>query len=205
MSSATRIEVKYPSRRALLASARNEGGALSLLVPVMKELPIGSQVLLEIRVARTELVFELEGLVRLQSRQGLGIAFTGNEKRTAAVMLATCAGRSADDGTQLDSRHTVDVRCRVTLGDQKVKAWLKDVSNTGAFIMASEFQGVRAGTELTIQIEPLFGLWGGRVVKARVVWGGEKHGVPGMGVRFLDATAEVRDSLRRHYAASTAR
>lgn len=205
MSSATRIEVKYQTRRALLASARNEGGVLSLLVPVTKPLPVGAAVLLEIKIERTELVFELEGTVRLQSRQGLGIFFTGHAKRAAAQMLATCAGRSADAGTQLDSRHEVDVRCRVSLGSSKVKAWLKDVSSTGAFIGDLAVPGVRSGNELTIQIEPFLGLFGGRVVKARVIWVGEKHGVHGMGVRFLDATAEVRESLRSHYLAKTAR
>lgn len=204
MSSATRIEVRYPTRRALLASARNEGGALSLLVPVSTVLPVGSMVLLEIKVERTELVFELEGTVRLQSRQGLGIFFTGHAKRGAAQMLATCAGRSADSGTQLDSRHDVDVRCRVSLGSTRVKAWLKDVSTTGAFIGDVAFAGVRTGSELTIQIEPFLGLFGGRVVKARVIWIGEKHGVQGMGVRFLDATAEMRESLKRHYLTGTA-
>jgi alkanesulfonate monooxygenase SsuD/methylene tetrahydromethanopterin reductase-like flavin-dependent oxidoreductase (luciferase family) len=205
MSSATRIEVKYPTRRALLASARNEGGALSLLVPVSNELPVGSQVLLEIKVERTELLFELEGTVRLLSRQGLGIFFIGHAKRAAAQMLATCAGRSADAGTQLDSRHDVEVRCRVSFGETKVKAWLKDASSTGAFIGDIELPGLRSGSELTIQIEPLFGLFGGRIVKARVIWLGAKHGVNGMGVRFLDATAEVRESLRRHYLTGTAR
>lgn len=204
MPSATRLEVQYPNRRALLASARTEGGSLSLFVPRSHDITVGALVLLDISVDGTALRFELEGIVRGQlaaagGRQGLGIVFTGPQKRPAAQMLATCAGRALDDGTALDSRHDVHVRCLVNLQGKKLKGALKDVSSTGAFIKATPLSNLRGDAELTIQLEPLFGLWGGQTVKARVIWVGEKRGEPGFGVRFLDATAQVRESLKKHF------
>ena len=202
--SLTRLEVQFPNRRALLASARSEGGSLSLFIPLSQDVAIGTRVMLDIKVEGTPLRFELEGNVRMQlsapgSRQGLGITFTGTQKRPAAQMLASCAGRALEDGTALDTRHDVDVRCVVNLPGKRLKGALKDVSSTGAFIGAASPSAVRGHTELTIQLEPLFGLWGGSVLKARVIWVGEKRGVPGFGVRFLDATTQIRERLKKHF------
>lgn len=204
MSSVTRLEVQYPNRRALLASARAERGTLSLHIPRGEDLALGSEVSLGISVDGTALRFELRGQVRLPlnalgARKGLGITFAGPQKRAAAQMLATCAGRSRDDGTALDSRHDVDLRCLVNLPGTRLRGALKDVSSTGAFIGAQPSSTLRGDTELTIQLEPLFGRWGGRLLKARVIWVGQKKGVPGFGVRFLDATAQVRESLKKHF------
>ncbi len=205
MPSPIHLVVQYPSRRALLASARTEGGVLSLFVPRNDEVRSGSEVTLDITVEGTSLRFSLQGEVRLLlnapgPRQGMGVNFVGEQKRAAAQMVASCAGRAPTDGTALDSRREVDLRCLVNLRGQRVKAAVKDVSSTGAFIGAAQLPLVRDNTELTIQLNPFLGLWGGRVLKARVIWVGEKNGVPGFGVRFLDATAQVRESLKKLFS-----
>lgn len=200
-----RLQLQFPNRRALLASARAEGSELSLFASGHPgELPPGSDVMVEISVANTALLFELEGKVRVQftthgGRPGLGIAFGGPQKRAAAQMLAICAGRSAADGTALDPRHEVDVRCVVNLQGTRVRGALKDLSSTGAFVGTRGDAVPSSDTELTIQVEPLFGRWGGRTLKARVVWVGMKRGVVGFGVRFLEASNLVRESLRRYF------
>lgn len=202
----TRLEVQYPNRRALLASARTEGAVLSLFIPGSEHVAAGTDVTLAISIESTELRFELQGRVRLQlaghgarTQPGLGVALVGDQKRAAAQMLAVCAGRSLDDGTALDSRHDVDVVCLVDLHGTRLKGAVKDVSSTGAFIKAPRLSALRGEADVTIRLEPLFGRWGGRVLKARVVWVGEKKGMPGFGVRFLDATAHVRESLKKHF------
>lgn len=208
MAAPLRLQVSYPNRRTLLSSARPEGSALSLFVPVVQQAPVGSEVLLDISVEGTALRFQLEGRVRVLftgqvARQGpgLGIALVAEQKRAAAQMLAILAGRSLDDGTALDSRHEVDVRCLVKLRGQKLEGKLCDVSNTGAFIGAPPVPALTDDVKLTIQLEPLFGRWGGRLLNAKVIWVGEKKGVPGFGVRFLDGTAHVRESLKKHFPA----
>lgn len=205
-----RLQLRFPNRRALLASARAEGSDLSLFALGANDIPTGSDVTVEITVANTALFFELQGRVRMQvaapfGRPGVGIAFGGPHKRAAAQMLAICAGRAADDGTALDSRHDVDVRCVVNVQGARVPGALRDVSNTGAFIGTRGHSVPQNDTELTIQLEPLFGRWGGRTLKARVVWVGQKKGVAGFGVRFLETSALVRDSVRRYFRAPVSR
>ena len=191
MAATDRLQVQYASRRALLSAARTEGAVLSLFVHGSEHVAAGAEVLLEISVE--DLRFELEGRVRLQRAGGLGIIFTGERKRLASQMLATCAGTS-----ELDLRHQVDVRCLIDLHGTKLKGALKDVSCTGAFIRAPRLAELRGHAELTIQLDPIFGFFGGSVLKARIVWVGEKKGVPGIGVRFLDGSAHVRERLRKH-------
>lgn len=203
MSSVTRVEAQYPNRRALLSSARAEGSELSLFVPTTARTLAGTEVTLQVSIEDSGLRFELQGKVRLQlsggARTGLGVTFAGEQKRAAAQMLAICAGRALEDGTALDTRHAVNVPCLVTVHGKKLDGVLKDISNTGAFINSPRLASLRSQAELTIQLEPLFGRWGGRSLKGRIVWVGEKRGVFGFGVRFLDTTSHVRESLKKHF------
>lgn len=203
------LRVWYPHRRGLLASARTEGAVLSLFVPSTEALPMGTPVTLDIGLRDAPLRFEVEGHVRglFSARQepGLGVVFAGVEKRAVAQMLAVCAGRSLDDGTALDSRHPVHVSCLVDLRSGSLKGALRDVSNTGAFVGLRGPSRIREQSELTLRLEPLFGRWGGRPLKARVMWVGEKNGVLGFGVRFLDSTSDVRERLKKHIEAAAAR
>lgn len=200
-----RLQVQYPNRRALLANARTEGAVLSLFVPGSQHVAVGTQVAVDIAVNEATLRFELQGRVRMQvaargngQQPGLSLTFEGEQKRVAARMLAACAGRALESGTALDSRHAVNLRCLVNLRTATLQGGVKDVSITGAFIATPRVSGLRVDDELTIQVDPLFGRWGGSVLRARVIWLGEKRGVPGFGVRFLDVGAHVRESLKKH-------
>ena len=179
---------------------------MSLFVPGSEHVQAGTEVTLEITVAGTDLRFELDGRVRIQvsggrEGPGLGVVFLGERKGVAAQMLADCAGTDAGG---LETRQQVDVNCLIDLHGKKMKGALKDVSSTGAFISApKQLASLRGQAELTIQLEPILGRWGGRVLKARVVWIGEKKGVPGFGVCFLDASAHVLESLRKHLPSAT--
>jgi hypothetical protein len=83
----------------------------------------------------------------------------------------------------------------------KLPAEVKDLSNSGAFIGAPKVRGLREDEELTIHLEPIFGRWGGQVLRARVIWVGEKQGTAGFGVRFVDDAMHVRSSLKKHLSA----
>lgn len=201
----TALKVRYPHRRALLAAARAEGPVLSLFVPGHTEIPAGSALELEVSLDDSPLRFTLSGTVRAQfqsrvARQepGLAVVFTGEAKRPVAEMVAICAGRSVEDGTALDSRLQVDVSCLVDVSGQSVRAVMRDVSNSGAFIGTPIPPALRPESELTVRFDPLFGRWGGNPLSARVVWVGRKHGMSGFGVRFLEPAAIVRERLKKH-------
>lgn len=209
MAKLATLPARYPHRRALLIAARAEGSNLSLFVPGAPALSVGAEVKVEVTLGDSPLKFSLQGRVHAQvaahagrPESGLSIAFVADEKRKAAEMLAQCAGRSAEHGTALDARHEVEVSCVVELPGEDVKAALRDVSNTGAFVNTSKRSGLKRDQELTLRVNPLFGSFGGKILKARVVWVGEKKGVPGFGVRFLDTKLHVRESLKKHLEAA---
>lgn len=162
--------------------------------------------MVDITLDDSVLSFQLTGKVDAQRipqagsrlEAGLGIVFTGDQKRAAAHMLAACAGRSLDNGTAIDSRQPVDLSCLVRFGASKQKAAVKDVSQTGAFIGSPRLKGLHENLELTINISPILGLFGGRRLRARVIWVGEKKGIRGFGVRFLEQANYIRDSLKKH-------
>lgn len=200
---APRLQVRYPNRRALLSNVRTERSVVTLFVPGTQQVSAGSEVLLELSVDHTELRFELPARVRLQFSDrdprgaGLGVAFLGEQKRAAGQMLAACAATS-EGGSALDTRLEVDVRCLINLHGKKLRGAVRDVSSTGAFVGTPLIPELRGAVELTLQLEPLFGIWGGSQLKARVVWVGEKHGVHGFGACFLEESVSVRARLEKH-------
>lgn len=203
-----RLPVRYPHRGAVLSNSRAEGTNLTLFVPGWVNLAIGADVILEITFSDSELHFEVEGRVSFQRKlpagprqqPGLGFCFVAHQKRPAAQMIAQCAGRALEDGTAMGSRHPVTVSCLVKFNGSNVPAEVKDLSNSGAFIGAPKLRGLREDEELTIHLEPIFGRWGGQVLHAKVIWVGDKKGIAGFGVRFVDDAMYVRTSLKKHLA-----
>lgn len=202
MTDTPRLQVRYANRRALLSSVRTERSVLTLFVPVTEQVPAGSSVLLEICLET--LRFEVEARVRLQCLEtgkraaGLSVGFPGALKKAAVQMLTACAAMGSGDDTGIEMRHEVDVRCLIDLHGLKLKGALKDVSSTGAFIGTALVPGLRGEAELVLRVDPLLGRWGGRVIRARVIWVGEKKGVHGFGARFLEEGASVRERLGKH-------
>ena len=202
MTPAPRLQVRYPNRRALLSSARTERSVLTLFVPGPERVAAGSDVLLDISLEA--LRFEVQGRVRLQTLEtgaraaGLCVVFPGELEKAAVQMLTACAAMASEDGTGLETRHEVDVRCLIDLHGRKMKGALKDVSSTGAFVGTPLVPGLRGEAELILRLEPVFGRWGGQRLKARVIWVGEKKGVHGFGVRFLEESGAVRERLKKH-------
>jgi len=205
-ASSAALRITYPSRRAVLASYRLDGPTLSLFVPTAAEVPVGERVQIQVGFADSAQTFVLSGLCtwrRPRSRgmrlePGLGLAFTGGEKFAPAQMLAYCAGRPLELGTAQDPRTATRIDCKVTLGKHTVSAKIHDISNTGVFIAARALQALRPGRELEVTLDPgWFGL-GGKTLRARVVWAGDKAGRPGVGVRFVGQPGEVRPLVKKY-------
>src|SRR4051812_37897591 len=99
----SRLEVRFLSRRSVLASSRSDVAGLSLFVPTIAPLAVGDRVFLELSFGDCDARYELSGVVSflrqegrgLGQERGVGISFEGEGKRAAAQMLAFCAGRPA--------------------------------------------------------------------------------------------------------------
>jgi len=187
------IQVRFPTKRYVLVSARAEGANLTLFFPTAAPVAQGSLVRLSVSFGDADQQFELAGKVTflrgtgwgLGAEPGIGVAFTGEEKRAAAQMFAYCAGKPLQLGTATRRRIPTRIRCRLRLGGKSVKAEVRDLSTGGAFVAAPVTKDLPVGSDLQIQLEPgWFGL-GGKKLEIRVLWHGQKGGSAGFGGRFL--------------------
>ena len=210
MADAQLIEVRFPTKRYVLVSARAEGSSLSLFFPTPVPAAIGAPVRLKVSFGDAPEVFELEGHVNFQrgntwgigAERGLGVSFTGEDKRLAAQMFAFCAGKPLNLGTSSRRRVPTKIRCRIRANGKSLKAEVRDLSTGGAFIAGPVTKDLRVGSDLEIQLEPgWFGL-GGKKLDLRVLWHGEKGGSPGFGGRFLGDQVRIAPLLKRYLEAT---
>jgi hypothetical protein len=202
--SVTSLEVRYSSRRALLTAAKTERGTLTLFVPASHAVLQGTRVLLKISFGDSDGRFELEGSAitggRSIGRDGVGgflASFTGDHKRRAAEMIAFCAQRPLSMGTASRERLTIRKSCQLKVGDRQVPGELRDLSQTGAFVVGHQLGKVKEGEPVWLKVAgSLFGL-GGTWIEARVVWQGKKDEEPGLGLRFTGNDARQAAAIQR--------
>jgi len=129
---------------------------------------------------------------------GLGIAFTGGAKFAPAQMLAYCAGRPLELGTSQDPRVPTSIPCHIEIGEHRLRARVRDISSSGAFIAMKGLVRMPAGRELALTLEPGWFGWGGKTLRAKVVWAGDKLGMSGFGARFIGPPADVKPAVRKY-------
>jgi PilZ domain-containing protein len=198
------LEVRYASRRALLASANSERGALTLFVPTRQRVAQGTRVKLTITVAGGDERFEIQGaaltFTQASGRDGLGgfIAnFQGDDKRRAAEMIAFCAQRPLSLGTASRERLILRKSCQLKVANQQLSGVLRDLSQTGAFVVGHQLGKIREGEPVWLKVEGgLFGL-GGTWLEARVIWQGKKGEEQGLGLRFTGNEARQASAIQR--------
>jgi Tfp pilus assembly protein PilZ len=203
-SSATPLEVRYASRRALLSSSKAERGTLTLFVPTTQRVAQGDHLRLTITFGDASERFELqaEALTWTQAsgRDGVGgflASFQGDDKRRASEMIAFCAQRPRSMGTASRERHILRKSCQLKLGNQQVSGVLRDLSQTGAFVVSPRLGKVPAGESVWLKVSSgLFGL-GGTWIEARVVWQGSKDEERGLGLRFTGNEAKQAAAIQR--------
>jgi len=201
---ATSLEVRYASRRALLTAAKTERGSLTLFVPSPRGILQGTRVRLTITFADSEGRFELEATAvtggRATGRDGQGgflVSFTGDHKRQAAEMVAVCAQRPLSMGTASRERHAVRKGCQLKLADRQVTGELRDLSQTGAFVVGHQLGKIKEGEPVWLKVPAgLLGL-GGTWLEARVVWQGTKGEEPGLGLCFTGNEAKQASAIQR--------
>ncbi|MDC0713272.1 PilZ domain-containing protein [Stigmatella sp. ncwal1] len=197
------LEVRYASRRALLSSAKTERGALTLFVPTPHKVAQGECVRLMVTLADADGRFEIEGTAltwtQAGGRDGVGgflANFAGDHKRRAAEMIAVCAQRPLSMGTASRERVVLRVRCQLKLTDEKFPGELRDLSQTGAFVVGRQFGKRKVGEPVWLKVQGgLFGL-GGTWLEARVIWQGKKGEEPGLGLRFMSNEAKQASAIQ---------
>lgn len=202
--SATPLEVRYTSRRSVLAAAKTERGTLTLFVPASHAVLQGTRVLLKITFGDSSERFELEGVSvtggRAIGRDGVGgflASFTGEHKRRAAEMIASCAQRPLSMGTASRERLIIRKSCLLKLGERQFTGELRDLSQTGAFVVCNQLGKLKDGEPVWLKVASgLFGL-GGTWLEARAVWLGKKDEEPGLGLRFTGNDARQAAAIQR--------
>jgi hypothetical protein len=200
----TSLEVRYTSRRALLSSSKTERGALMLFVPTSRSVLQGTRVRLTITFADGGERFELEGVAmtggRSIGRDGEGgflASFSGDHKRRAAEMIAFCAQRPLSMGTASRERLAIRKGCQLKLADRQIPAELRDLSQTGAFVVGGQLGKIKEGEPVWLKVDGgLLGL-GGTWLEARVIWQGTKGEERGLGLRFTGNEAKQAAAIQR--------
>jgi hypothetical protein len=198
------LEVRYADRRALLSSAKTERGTLTLFVPTKYAVIQGARLLLKISFGDADERFELQGIAvtggRAIGRDGVGgflASFAGDHKRRAAEMVAFCAQRPRSMGTASRERLVIRKSCQLKVANRQVPGELRDLSQTGAFIVGSQLGKIKEGEPVWLKVEGgLFGL-GGIWIEARVIWQGKKGEERGLGLRFTGNEARQAAAIQR--------
>jgi hypothetical protein len=201
---ATSLEVRYASRRALLLASKTGRGTLTLFVPTSRSLLQGTRVRLTITFADADERFELQATAlsggRAIGRDGEGgflAGFEGDDKRRAAEMVAFCAQRPLSMGTASRERLAIRKSCQLKLADRQLSGELRDLSQTGAFVVGRQFGKVKEGEPVWLKVAGgLLGL-GGTWLEARVIWQGTKGEEPGLGLRFTGNDAKQASAIQR--------
>lgn len=201
---ATSLEVRYSSRRAVLFASKTEGGSLTLFVPTQQRIAPGERVRLAISLGDADERFELEGTAmtwtQASGRDGVGgfiATFQGDPKRRASEMIAFCAQRPRSMGTASRERLLLRKNCQLKLGNAQLAGEVRDLSQTGAFVVGRQFARVKAGEAVWLKVVGgLFGL-GGTWLEAKVIWQGMKGEEQGVGLRFTGNEAKQAAAIQR--------
>jgi serine/threonine protein kinase len=191
------ILAHYGSRKQALAASRARGAELSLAVPSLDLTP-GQSVKLRVSFADSGRTFDVTGSVaREPSDFGMRVLFTGTEKQRAAEMLAFCADRTPLMGTSQSRRLPVRIPCKLKSDLSNLSGNVSDLSRTGAFlVLHGRAPLVGSWVKLCLDPGPL-GM-GGSSVDVRIVWRGEKQGVPGVGVAFQNISGAPAELIGRY-------
>ncbi|HYH96137.1 PilZ domain-containing protein [Hyalangium sp.] len=200
----TSLEVRYASRRTLLSASKTERGTLTLFVPTSHVVSQGTSVQITITFGDVDDRFELQGLAltRTQAigRDGVGgfiASFLGDHKRRAAEMIAFCARRPLSMGTASRERLVIRKSCQLKLANQQVPGELRDLSQTGAFVVGRKLGKIKVGEPVWLKVAGGLFDMGGTWLEARVIWQGKKGEEQGLGLRFTGNEARQASAIQR--------
>jgi hypothetical protein len=196
------ITAKYSNRRALMGFFTRDRSDASLFVPSSEPVMVNRHVRLKATFGDCNRNFYLAGYVQsLREAGGQRIGFnlliqTPEEQRAISHLIAFCS-RNQEPA----KRFATSISCTVSAGDATVRARIRDLSMTGAFVATSPSSTVKVGS--TIELALKGGFLGLRTthVPAQVIWQGEKNGTTGFGAEFLGSSSQLLELLNKHRAA----
>lgn len=203
------IKAKYATAGALLEAYQHQFLHGGLFVPTRLDPPLGSRVLLDVRLPEIRGNMMLRGSLawRRPARQGsrlrggIGVEFLPSEARRRDYLLGVARGEIVDISQRRYRRLPVSlpVDWRAKDGStNRLTSQLEDIGERGAFIRSSEF--LPLGSDVIVEITPP----GGEVpmaIQGRVAWTHHSPGEEGFGVNFRCRDAggarRLRELVRR--------
>jgi Tfp pilus assembly protein PilZ len=205
----TVIKAKYKGAEALLDAYQSQFLHGGLFVPTRTEYPLGTRVVVDIRIPELRGNAMLRGYVawRRPPRQGsalkggVGVEFLPSERRRRDFVLAVARGEIVDIAQRRHRRlpvHlTVDWRAKDG-GAERTTSQLEDIGERGAFIRTSNF--LPLGSSVILELTPP-GSRAPIAIQGRVAWTHHTPGEEGLGVHFRCRDAggarRLRELVRR--------
>lgn len=193
------FEARYPSRRKFLEHTQLGPAVCRVFWPCYPQVAAGRPVVLHVRFGSEAESFAIRGRV-LRARDdlrdprgsGLLVEVTGADLFDFGRAYAHASGRPQALGRRRAPRVAASFAGRIVQEQATRAAHLSDLSMGGAFV-ALAGRAPPAGTRLRLELKVG---WLRRVTfTARVAWVGQRDGVAGMGVEFVDSDVRARGWL----------
>jgi Tfp pilus assembly protein PilZ len=204
------LKVRYATGAELLEHVAQSQASdnRGIFFPTREALPIGEQVLVEIRfpglanpmVFRGTVGWRRAGKHRAKLRAGVGIGFQAAEGRRWDFLIAVAKGDIVEMITRRHRRIPVHLTAnwRVACDREVHKTVLEDIGPGGAFLRTTEL--LPPGTEVVLDVQPP-GSVRPLEIMGRVVWARHSDGMEGLGVEFKSrdsgGTRRLKELVRR--------
>jgi hypothetical protein len=198
------LQITFERRDKVVRVSRHEASELEIFFPSRQRVPLGRHVRVMVSFSDAPDQFELLGRVTFVragttsgAEPGVGIAFEGDGRKEAAVLLAFCAGSAGMEEKAPAKRVRLRARCRIMVGAERYDGEVVDLSSSGVFVTAPKVPRLKVGSKVGLQFKAGLLRWG-PLLELRVMWHGEKRGVNGFGGRFIGDPATVASEVKQH-------
>lgn len=190
----------YESRRAVLGAIEQGGeqGA-KLYVPFDEQVEVGGTRHVAV-VLREGKKFNLSGRVTsVRKVGGRPVGFyllveSPDDRKALGYLHGFCSGTY-----EPPKRFSTSLECSICTSASKAAGRVRDLSLTGAFVTCRTELSLSKGATIDLEFAGGFFGLGSKRLAAKVIWRGEKNGVPGFGVRFdAGSHSDVLNLMRKH-------
>lgn len=185
------LRARYRSGEEFLRHYQPAFAAGGLFYPTREALPVGEQVVVEVRfpqlinktMVRGQVAWCRAGQHRTKIRAGLGIEFHPSEARRREFLIAVAKGQARQAVMRRHRRLPVvlEAHWRQDRERETHRSQVEDIGPGGAFIRSSA--AVPPGTDVVLDIVPPGGVRPIEIA-GRVVWSRQVPGEDGFGVEF---------------------
>jgi uncharacterized protein (TIGR02266 family) len=202
------LRARYRSGEDFLRHYQPSFAGGGVFFPTREALPLGEQVIVEVRfpglankqMVRGLVAWRRAGKHRTKLRAGLGIEFHVAESRRRDFLISVAKGEIADMITRRHRRLPVTLvaNWRVVFDRETHHSHVEDIGPGGAFLRTTEF--MPPGTEIVLDVTPP-GSLRPLEIAGRVAWTRHTTGEEGIGVEFkardAGGTRRLKELVRR--------